>query len=525
MIEELSNETVWNLILFYFREDFALYLLIAGLVISFILSFAVGANDSANSWGTSVGSGTVSLGWAYVLGSIMEIIGCTLLSGDVIKKVVQGIINIDAYKSDRNATILNGTQAGNFDEFSEYLGEEKLLGVGCIAVMLGSGIWQLIASFFKWPVSGTHCIIFGLLGFTVTAKGSEGINDVTDLIWIIVVLFISIIVAMFSTGLVYFPLYKYCIRSGSPFHGKNRIIFASLTGLSIGIPVAFIILQTNKAYGIFSEIDFAVSSGPTLISIGAGLLVSVVVGVLSFAVLLPYLKNVQSDLALNFDPRCCKKKEDTTAVEMGDEVELKVAGSHKPPVPAEPVSPANEKEDREVTRIFRPLQVVSAMTSALVHGGNDVANCIGPFVVVVFIYQDGIISTDAAKAPPLVSLWGGIGIAIGLILFGKGVILTVGSGISEMTSSRGFVVEWMASLVGLVGTAAGFPLSTTHCKVGGVIGAGLVQGLVETGSPKEALKFVNFKVLSGVILSWVLTIPFAFGLSSLMFIILKELLI
>ena len=31
----------------------------------------------------------------------------------------------------------------------------------------------------------------------------------------------------------------------------------------------------------------------------------------------------------------------------------------------------------------------------------------------------------------------------------------MGSGISEMTSSRGFVVEWMASLVGLVGTAAG----------------------------------------------------------------------
>jgi len=26
-----------------------------GVIISFILSFAVGANDSANSWGTSVG--------------------------------------------------------------------------------------------------------------------------------------------------------------------------------------------------------------------------------------------------------------------------------------------------------------------------------------------------------------------------------------------------------------------------------------------------------------------------------------
>ena len=36
----------------------------------------------------------------------------------------------------------------------------------------GSGLWQLIASWFSWPVAGTHCIIFGLLGFTVTAKGT-----------------------------------------------------------------------------------------------------------------------------------------------------------------------------------------------------------------------------------------------------------------------------------------------------------------------------------------------------------------
>ena len=35
----------------------------------------------------------------------------------------------------------------------------------------GSGLWQLVASWFSWPVAGTHCIIFGLLGFTVTAKG------------------------------------------------------------------------------------------------------------------------------------------------------------------------------------------------------------------------------------------------------------------------------------------------------------------------------------------------------------------
>jgi phosphate/sulfate permease len=43
----------------------------------------------------------------------------------------------------------------------------------CIAICAGSGLWQLIASWLSWPVAGTHCIIFGLLGFTVAAKGMK----------------------------------------------------------------------------------------------------------------------------------------------------------------------------------------------------------------------------------------------------------------------------------------------------------------------------------------------------------------
>ena len=58
-----------------FQQNFALYFLLAALLFGFILSFAVGANDSANSWGTPVGAGTVSIGVAFVLGSIMETLG------------------------------------------------------------------------------------------------------------------------------------------------------------------------------------------------------------------------------------------------------------------------------------------------------------------------------------------------------------------------------------------------------------------------------------------------------------------
>ena len=37
---------------FAFQNEYGLYLLLAALGFGFILSFAVGANDSANSWGT-----------------------------------------------------------------------------------------------------------------------------------------------------------------------------------------------------------------------------------------------------------------------------------------------------------------------------------------------------------------------------------------------------------------------------------------------------------------------------------------
>ena len=47
------------------------------------------------------------------------------------------------------------------------------LVTGCLSVMLGSALWQLVASFFAWPVSGSHSIVSGLLGFTLVANGKQ----------------------------------------------------------------------------------------------------------------------------------------------------------------------------------------------------------------------------------------------------------------------------------------------------------------------------------------------------------------
>ena len=43
--------SVFQQMTFSFQDEYGLYLFLAALVFGFILSFAVGANDSANSWG------------------------------------------------------------------------------------------------------------------------------------------------------------------------------------------------------------------------------------------------------------------------------------------------------------------------------------------------------------------------------------------------------------------------------------------------------------------------------------------
>ena len=43
--------------IYAFQADFGLWILLFAVIFGFVLSFAVGANDSANSWGTPVGAG------------------------------------------------------------------------------------------------------------------------------------------------------------------------------------------------------------------------------------------------------------------------------------------------------------------------------------------------------------------------------------------------------------------------------------------------------------------------------------
>lgn len=64
-----------------FMQDPSLLLplVICSIPIAFVLSFAIGANDVANSFGTSYGSGVLSLRMCCVLATLFETLGAITL--------------------------------------------------------------------------------------------------------------------------------------------------------------------------------------------------------------------------------------------------------------------------------------------------------------------------------------------------------------------------------------------------------------------------------------------------------------
>ena len=178
----------------------------------------------------------------------------------------------------------------------------------------------------------------------------------------------------------------------------------------------------------------------------------------------------------------------------------------------------NQEKERNGTifngieRIFAVLMVFTACAMAFAHGSNDVANAIGPLAAIVSVIQSGGEVAAKSIVPAWVLLLGASGIVVGLSMLGYRVMMTVGRSITELTPSRGFAAELAAAGTVVVASGTGLPISTTHTLVGAVLGVGIARG---------GLEALNLKVVSKIILSWLVTLPVGAILSIIFFYMIR----
>ncbi len=153
-------------------------ILIAAIAAGLYMAWAIGANDVANSMGTSVGSGAITVGGAIVIAGTFEFLGAFLAGGEVTSTIRKGIIDAEALEHDPD-----------------------LLVVGMLSALLAAAAWLTVASRFGWPVSTTHSIVGAIIGFAVVAIGIEAVHW-----WDVATIAASWVVTPVIAGLIAFLL-------------------------------------------------------------------------------------------------------------------------------------------------------------------------------------------------------------------------------------------------------------------------------------------------------------------------------
>ena len=100
-----------------------------------------------------------------------------------------------------------------------------------------------------------------------------------------------------------------------------------------------------------------------------------------------------------------------------------------------------------------------------------------------------------------------IAMAIGGLMNARKVAITMSKRITPLNPGQGFTANLVTSALVILASRFGLPVSTTHVSVGSLFGIGLIT--------REA----NRRVVSGILMSWLLTLPIAAILSAVIYAI------
>jgi len=154
-------------------------------------------------------------------------------------------------------------------------------------------------------------------------------------------------------------------------------------------------------------------------------------------------------------------------------------------------------------RVFRIGQLFSSTWFAFTHGANDAQKTMG--VIALALFLNG--SIDEFYIPTWVKITAGLAIATGTYVGGWRIVRTLGQRVFSMDTPSGFAAQTAAGTTLYVASIAGFPVSTTQCISGAVMGAGATK----------RLSAVRWGVAGNIVVAWVLTIPAAAVVAALLF--------
>lgn len=464
--------------------------LVTAIIFGVFMAFNIGGNDVANSFGTSVGAGTLTMKQALVVAAVFEVSGAVIAGGEVTDTVRSGIVD------------LGGVSLAPMDFV--YI---------MMSALLGAAIWLLIATRLGWPVSTTHSIVGGIVGAAVTLGFVDGTGGWEMVQWgeigkIAVSWVLSPLLGGLAAWLVFGVIKRHILvyndkadqelraikteraehrdRHKQAFERLNELQQISYTNAMARDAVTsrredFELDELESEYyrELFQIEEKASKVGAhraletwvPILAAGGSLIIS---GMM----LTKGLKNLH--LNIDFVGNLLIMGMIAAVVWMAVFIFAK--------------SLKSQNISRSTFLMFSWLQVFTASAFAFSHGSNDIANAIGPFAAVLDVMKTGQISDEAA-VPPAAMLTFGVALVAGLWFIGRRVIQTVGSDLTKMHPASGFAAELSAAGVVMGASLLGLPVSSTHILIGAILGVGIVN------------RAANWNLMKPIGLAWIITLP------------------
>ncbi|WP_139452140.1 inorganic phosphate transporter [Campylobacter armoricus] len=470
----------------------SMILFILASVFGIFMAFNVGGNDVANSFGTSVGAKTVTIKQALIIAAVFELSGAVFAGGEVTNTIRSGIVVLPD-------------------------GVNPMVFV-CVmlSALLSSGIWLFVATKKGLPVSTTHSIIGGIVGSSI-AMGFVFFNQEQALSMVnwngIYKIAMSWVISPLLGGLVAYLIYAYIYKKIlKPSEEISLAVkeikkekkafkeeyFLNLKNKSQEEQIkelSAIVLddeenesqyklrikelkEKEKNIDVFSKMKFHV---PLIAGVAALIIASMFLFKgLNKVSTLDVMQNLWIVSIISI---------------FAYVVTLAVVRLMK-----------KTQVNKTIEKIFSWFQIFTASSFAFSHGANDIANALGPFAAILDVLKNNTIN-PSSPVPFAVMLMFGIALVIGLWFLGKEVIQTVGSKLAEIKPTTGFSAELGASIVILLATQLGIPVSSTHILIGAILGIGVFN------------KNAKWSMMKPIGLAWVITLPVAGILSSIIFMI------
>jgi phosphate transporter len=483
-------------------------LFLVSVFLGIFMAFNIGGNDVANSFGTSVGSGTLSIAQALCIAAVFEASGAVIAGGEVTSTIRSGIIDLskmDVHPRDFIYVMMSA--------------------------LFAAGAWLLFASRKGLPVSTTHAIIGGIVGSGLTL-GTLLNTAETSALWLVQwdkigKIAISWVLSPILGGVISFGIFwliKHYIldynryaqikidrikREKKSLRKLHKKTFETLDDIQ---KIAYAEALNHDIYAMRdpdfdpSELDSeyykkvieldakkeklkshkALEYGiPAVAGIGAF--------VISAMLIFKGLHNLNFGLTNFYNYLIIGMSTLITWLLMF--------------IFAKTLRRSNL--NKSAFLMFSWLQVLTASGFAFSHGSNDIANAVGPFAAIIDTMATNSIN-PSTPVPQQIMIMFAVALIAGLWFIGKEVIATVGTNLTKIHPASGFSAELASAVVVMAASVLGLPISSTHVLIGAILGIGLVN------------HSTNWSLMKPIGLAWIITLPVSALLSAFAFVLLRH---